>query len=115
MMADNADGQSPNEFGLETELDKIARLNVLEDLLIADLGLGGCGKTDAGLAHPFADDLFQSAESAAHHEQNMLRVDNGGLLLAALSEIHHGLELARDVVRRAGRDFRFLHELEQVR
>ena len=43
-----------------------------------------------------------------------LRVDGGGGFLAALGEIHHGLNLARDVVGRTGRHFGFLHQLEQV-
>src|SRR5439155_15759899 len=115
MMANDAHGQSAYEFGLEPELDEIARLNMLEDLLIADLGLSGCGETDARFAHAFADDLFQSTESAADYEQNMLRIDHGWMLFATLSQIHHGLKLACDVVWRAGRNFGFLHQFEQVR
>ena len=68
MMANNAHWQSPDELRLESELDEIACLNVLENLLIAYLRLDGCGKTDAGFAHPFADNLFQAAKSAAYHK-----------------------------------------------
>ena len=43
----------------------------------------------------------------------MLGVDGGGGLLATL-RFHHGLDLARHVLRRANRHVSFFHELEQV-
>src|SRR5438045_6972602 len=115
MIADDAHGQSPDELGLEPKLDEIARLDIPQDVFIADLGLSGRGKTNAGFAHAFADNLFQSTKRAADYEQNMLCVDDGGLLFAPLTQIHHSLKLACNVIGCAGRDFRFLHEFEQVR
>jgi len=52
---------------------------------------------------------------AAHDEKNVLRVDCGRGFLASLREIHHCLDLAGNIVRRTGRNFCLLHQLQEIR
>src|SRR5208282_4936610 len=41
-------------------------------------------------------------------------IDRARRFFAALAQVHHGLDLAADVVGRTGGHFGFLHQLEQV-
>src|SRR6266567_1279723 len=113
-MANDPDREAANKFWLEAEFYEVPRLGLIQDFFRrfqrAVLG----SETDGGLGQTPADDFFQSAESAANNEQNMLGVDGAGGFAAALVEIHHGLDLASDVVRRASRDFGFFHEFQQI-
>src|SRR5260221_870848 len=113
-MANDADREAANEFGFEPEFYKIPGLRLIEDVFggfqRAVLG----GKAYGGLGQTPVDDFFQAAEGTADNEENMLGVDGAGGFAAALVEIHHGLDLAGDVVRRASRDFGFFHEFQQI-
>src|ERR1035441_2240615 len=97
-MADHPYRQAPDELRLEPELNKVARLPVAQHIFgrLQRSLLGR--KADRGLAQPPLDYLFQSAKRAADNEQYEFRVDRARRFPAALVEIHHGLDLARDVI-----------------
>src|ERR1039458_8477608 len=97
-MADDAHRQTPDELRLEPELNEVTRLPVAQHIfgLLQRSLLGR--KTDRGLAQPPLDYLFQSAKRAADNEQYVLRVDRARRFPSALVEIHHRLDLARDVI-----------------
>src|SRR5258708_26107644 len=113
-MANDTERQAANKLRLEAEFYEVPGLGLIQNFLggfqravLGSEAYGGLGQTPA-------DDFFQSAKSAAHNEQNMLGVDGAGGFAAALVEIHHGLDLAGDVVRRASRDLGFFHEFQQI-
>src|ERR1035441_9036404 len=97
-MANHAHRQTPNELRLEPELNEVARLPVSQHIfgLLQRSLLGR--KADRGLAQPPLDYLLQPAKSAADNKQDVLRVDRARRFPAALREIHHRLDLARDVI-----------------
>src|SRR5258706_11333763 len=103
-MTNDAHGQTSNELRLETELDEIASFSVMQHVFLADWRLERGGKADARIAQSFADDLVQATKGAADHEKDVLRVDGRRLLFAPVAHVHHGLELARNIIRRAGRN-----------
>ena len=115
-MADHPDRQTPDELGFEAEIDEITGLRQIERSRFIRSGLRGRRKPNGRFAQPFSDDLFKSIEGPAHHEQDVLGVDAGWLFAPpALRHFHHGLDLARDIVRRTHRYLRLLHQLEEVR
>ncbi len=59
-------------------------------------------------------DLLQPGKRAADDEENVFGVDGGGGFLTPLSEVHHGLNLAGDIVRGPRRHLGFLHQLEEI-
>src|ERR1035438_3651498 len=97
-MANHSHRQAADELRLEPELNEVARLPVAQHVLWglqwALLGR----KADRGLAQPPLDNLFQPAKRTADNEQDVLRVDRARRFPAALGEIHHRLDLARDVI-----------------
>ena len=76
-------------------------------------GYGG-GETNGSFAQPLLDNLLQSIKRAADDEQNVFRVDAGRRFFPALSHVHHGLNLAADIVGRASRHLRLFHQFEQI-
>src|SRR6185369_14204273 len=113
-MANHSRWQAPDEFRLETELDEIASLGVEQDFIGAIEGALPGGETNRGFAKAAADDLLQTTESAADNEEDMLRIDGRRCFAPALREIHHGLDLAGNIVGGTRGHFRFLHELQEV-
>src|SRR5882672_9237797 len=110
-MANHADGEASYEFWLESKIDKILGLGAVQDLLRrfqwALLG----GEPYHGFPQPLADNFFQAAKRATDNEKDVLGVDGGRRFAAPLVEVHHGLNLARDVIGRSSWDFGLLHEL----
>src|ERR1035437_7264510 len=97
-MADHAPRQATDKLRLEPELNEFAPLPQAQHLF-ARLQRSLLGrKADRGLAQPPLDYLLQPAKRAADNEQDVLRVDRARRFPAALGEIHHRLDLARDVI-----------------
>src|SRR5882672_692670 len=113
-MANNPNRQAANKFRLKPEFYEVPGLGMIQDFLgrFQRVVLGG--EAYGGLRQTPANDFFQPAESAANNEENMLGVDGVGRFAAALVEIHHGLDLAGDVVRRASGDLGLFHQLQEI-
>ena len=111
MLANDPHRQAPNKLRLKTKLHKIAGLHRFQRPLFVG-NIPGCRReADGRIPQPFANNFLQSAESAAHHEQNVPGVDDCGLLLSTpLGQVHHRLNLAGNIIGRASRDFSFLHQ-----
>src|SRR5579859_5683060 len=90
--------QPADKLWLEAELDKILGLRVVEDIVNRLRRSFLCGKSDAGLAQTAANDFFQTVKCTADNEEDVLGINRGGRFSAALGEIHHGLNLAGDIV-----------------
>src|SRR5882762_7861218 len=110
-MANDTNRQAANKFWLEAEFYEVPGLGLIQDFFGSFQRAVLGREADGGLGQTPADDFFQSTESAANNEQNMLGVDGAGGFATALVEIHHGLDLAGDVVRRASRDLGLFHQL----
>ena len=114
-LANDADGQAADEFGIEAELDEIAGLGLFEGGgLAAGQGQAGGAEADGGGAEAALHQFFQAVKGAADDEEDVAGADGGGLVLAVSGEVHHGLDLAADVVGGAGGNLGFFQEFEQV-
>src|SRR5437868_12892647 len=96
-MTDHAHGQAADEFGFETEIHKVAGLDLFESDLRLDLFSFG-GETDGGFAQAAANDFFEAVERAAHDEEDMFGIDGGGSFSAAHLHFEHRLDLASQIV-----------------
>src|SRR6185312_5100850 len=96
--------QTADEFGDQTILEQIFRLDLAEDFtLLAILGGHHLGaEADRGRPPPRRNDFFESGEGAAANEQNVSRVNLEKFLLRMLAA----------ALRRNGGDGAF-HDLQQ--
>src|SRR5690349_12468395 len=97
-MANHAYGQTPNKFRFETEFNEISRLRVTQNFFRGFQWVFSRGKSNCRFSQPLANDFLEPAKRAADNEQNMLRINRAGRFATALSEVHHRLDLPRNVI-----------------
>ena len=112
-VTNHAHREAADELRLETVLDEVRCLGVLEDAVALDVVLFATGEADGGLLQSPIHNLVEMRERAAHDEQDVFRVDCVAAFFAASRAVHHRLDLAGHVVRGTGRHLGFLHQLEQ--
>ena len=112
MIADDADGQAPDELRLESKFDEVLR----RDRILKRFGIGigsfPRSEPDRALADALLDDFLQSGKRPAHDEKNVSRVDRVLSGTTATVHLHHCLHLRLDVLRIANGDLGLLHQLE---
>src|SRR6516165_563234 len=111
-MADNADRQPTDELRLKPVLDEVAGRDRSKDFR-GILGLGVTAKSDRCLSQSSFYLLLKTVKRSTAYEQNMARVDNFFLGLAATLKVERRLKLGLEVHWIAQRDLGFLHQLQE--
>src|SRR5437899_4552043 len=113
-MTNDPHWQAPNELRFKAKFDKIAGLRMSQDSLCSFQRLFFRCKPNCRLAQSLVNDFLQSTKCSADDKQNMFCINRSWSFAAPLSEIHHCLDLTRDIIRRACRNFRLLHQFQEV-
>src|SRR5262245_50480920 len=98
-MTHNSNGQTANELRLEAEFNEIASLRMSENFFRRLQRQFFCRKADGGFSQTLADDFLQAAKGATDDKQNMFGVNGARRFSASLGEIHHCLDLTRNIIR----------------
>src|SRR6266481_3449582 len=115
LVENDADGEAADKLRFETELHEVLRLRAALKVRFAQRFGQVTAEANVCLAFAFADDLEHLAESAADDKEDVFGVDRLAFDLAATPLVFEsGLQLRLDIRGRAERDFRFLHEFQEI-